>query len=90
MKALAVIVVLETAVLAGAVGTYLQSEGHKRFPASVAVASPARGTVPVAVSVDLGSRGVTLTTAWVARGGQAVAVPFGGHARSSPAVMSSG
>lgn len=75
MTGLKIIVALEAATLVLAVGLVLESEGRNNFPSSVAV-PPARhvsAAAPVAISVDLGSRGTTVTTAIaLERGGQAV------------------
>ena len=81
MRGLRIIVVVEAAILVLAVGLVLHSEGHKRFPPTVAVAAPVSSrSALLPVSVDLGSRGSTRTSALVRvrRGGQATAVPVRG------------
>ena len=75
MRAMRIIVAIEAAALAFAVGLVLSGERHTSFPASVAVTTPApaRDPGPVPVSVDLGRTGSTTTTAAVvSRGGRAV------------------
>jgi hypothetical protein len=85
MTGLKIVVAVEAVTLVLAVGLVLQSEGHESFPKSVPVASPrpASAVAPVSISVDLGSRGTTLTSAALAmgRGGQAVASAR--HSRNS-------
>ena len=83
MKALRIIFAIEAAILALTVGLVLRSEGHKRFPPTLAVVLPAsspRAILPV--SVDLGSRGSTKTSTvrLVTRGGRAKATPSKGDA----------
>jgi hypothetical protein len=76
MTGLKIVVAIEAVTLVLAVGLVLHSEGQESFPKSVPVASPrpASAVAPVSISVDLGSRGTTLTSAALAiRGGQAVA-----------------
>ena len=79
MTGLKIIVALEAVTLVLAVGLVLQSEGEKSFPSSVALPAVrhAAAVAPVAISVDLGSRGTTVTTA--------IALERGGQARSRPA-----
>jgi hypothetical protein len=75
MRALRIIVAIEAAALALAVGLVLSGERHTSFPSSVTVTTPAPAPdpAPVPVSVDLGLTGATTTTAVVAsRGGRAV------------------
>jgi hypothetical protein len=79
MTGLKIIVALEAVTLVLTVALVLQSEGQKSFPSSVAVPPPSHLTAvaPVAISVDLGSRGTTVTTALaLGRGGQAVSRPL--------------
>ncbi|MDP9258280.1 MAG: hypothetical protein M3Q31_17270 [Actinomycetota bacterium] len=81
MRGLRIIVAVEAAILVLAVGLVLHSEGHKRFPPTIAVTSAqAPRHVVLPVSVDLGSRGSTTTSALVLvrRGGRATAVPARG------------
>ena len=83
MHGLRIIVAVEAAILVLAVGLVLHSEGHKRFPPTVAVVLPAsspRAILPV--SVDLGSRGSTKTSTarLVTRGGRAKTAPSKGDA----------
>jgi hypothetical protein len=81
MRGLRIIVAVEAAILVLAVGLVLHSEGHKSFPPTVAVATPLNSHPAVLpVSVDLGSRGSTRTSAHVLvrRGGRATAVPVRG------------
>jgi hypothetical protein len=83
MRALRLIVAVEAAMLAVAVGLVLHSEGQKRFPPSVAVSTPlSSASRVIPVSVDLGSTGRTKTaTALVlTRGGQAVRASAGADA----------
>jgi hypothetical protein len=81
MRGLRIIVAIEAAILVLAVGLVLHSEGHKRFPPTVAVVLPMsspRAILPV--SIDLGSRGVTKTStvALLTRGGRATVAPARG------------
>ena len=71
-SALGILLALECALLALAVGAYLRSEDETSFPASVAVNSAAtpRARAAVPVSVTLTHVGIT-TTAALVRGGQA-------------------
>jgi hypothetical protein len=83
MKALRIIFAIEAAILVLVVGLVLHSEGHKRFPPTVAVVLPTsspRAILPV--SIDLGSRGSTKTSTvrLVTRGGRAKAAPSKGDA----------
>ena len=76
MRALAVIVAIEVAVLVIAVGAFLHGERRVTFPAAMASSPPelaARASVPVSISVRA-AVGSTSVTARFARGGQAVAV----------------
>jgi hypothetical protein len=82
MKALRIIFAIEAAILVLAVGLVFHSEGHKRFPPTVAVVLPTsspRAILPV--SIDLGSRGSTKTStvALFTRGGRATAATAGGE-----------
>jgi hypothetical protein len=76
MTGLKIVVAIEAVTLVLAVGLVLHSEGQESFPKSVPVASPspARAVATISLSVDLGSRGTTVTSALtLGRGGQAVA-----------------
>ncbi|HMG98035.1 MAG TPA: hypothetical protein VK546_03880 [Gaiellales bacterium] len=84
MRGLRIIVVIEAAMLVLAVGLVLHSEGKKRFPPTVAVTTalvPRHAVLPV--SVDLGFRGSTRTSAvvFLTRGGRATAARARGNAR---------
>ena len=70
------------AILVLAVGLVLHSEGHKRFPPTVAVVVPTSSPGAILpVSIDLGSRGSTKTStvALLTRGGRATAATAGGE-----------
>jgi predicted lysophospholipase L1 biosynthesis ABC-type transport system permease subunit len=75
MRALRIIVAIEAATLAVAVGLVLHSEDHKGFPPALAVTlpSPAPPSRVIPVSINLGSTGRTKTAAILAptRGGRA-------------------
>ena len=74
--ALGILVALECALLAVAVGAYLRSEDETSFPASVPVNAGAEArarAAAVPVSVSMPAVGTT-RTAVLARGGQARAV----------------
>jgi len=84
VRGLRIIVVMEAAILVLAVGLVLHSEDRRRFPPTVVVTTPsaARHTV-LPVSVDLGFRGSTRTSAvvFLTRGGRATAARARGNAR---------
>jgi hypothetical protein len=84
VRGLRIIVVMEAAILVLAVGLVLHSEDKRRFPPTVVVTTPsaARHTV-LPVSVDLGFRGSTRTSAvvFLTRGGRATAARARGNAR---------
>jgi len=84
VRGLRIIVVTEAAILVLAVGLVLHSEDKRRFPPTVVVTTPsaARHTV-LPVSVDLGFRGSTRTSAvvFLTRGGRATAARARGNAR---------
>jgi hypothetical protein len=80
VRALGIIVVIELAVLALAVGAVLRSEPRETFPTSIAAPAVQRPRgAPASVQVRIVVRGLLVSTRALnsTRGGQAVASPAG-------------
>ena len=67
----AIVVALEAAMLALAVGVFVRSEGHVSFPSSVPVAQVQPQRAPVPVAVNYRRVGTTSAAVLSNRGGQA-------------------